>query len=247
MTAIPPSGAFAAISRHFSNARSHDAALLQVPEIAGDRNIWLTCAEAYAAVHGPNTTPARSSAVWRSAVRAAQEKGKYSDSSQMLLLWLALPHLTGAAHRISTRLRAHRADVESEMMVAFLERLASVDPESPLPANALITAARAAGWRFAREGLRERPVSYLENLVAHGDCLRSDTEPDSNSAPETTDITVDRPDSPDGLRTSLRFSVPTEMLKELGADHQHKAIRRRRKKSIKRPTRSVSLRRTRRR
>lgn len=134
-------------------------------------------------------------------------------TGKLLVIWLALPRLTGTVHRVCARLRADRSDVEAEMVLALLEELAAPDAASRVSDSSLIHAARTRAWRFARDGLRELPSAQIERVSQDRALTASAWEADA-PAEEGRDVRVDRPDSPDGLGAPLRFRVRPEQLRE---------------------------------
>ncbi|WP_328913037.1 MULTISPECIES: hypothetical protein [unclassified Streptomyces] len=210
MTFSTSSSAFAAVSRHFDDPRAReDVRLTVAPDGDGGQPLSLSPAEAREALYEPASDPALSAAIWQEALVRACADRTPGGSWQLLLIWLALPQLTGTAYRICGRLRADRADVESEMILALLEELRIADPATLPSAQALIKAARSHGWRFARAGLRERPSAHLENLA--DDSCRTVTGGE-NLEQQDFEVEVVRPDGPDGLRAPLRFPIPAERL-----------------------------------
>ncbi|WP_371516153.1 hypothetical protein [Kitasatospora sp. NBC_01300] len=143
--------------------------------------------------------------IWRRAVALAQH-----DSLAMAIgstevagwveavVWLALPRLRRVARQASARLGADRRDVESEIMLALIERLAEVSPDDPDVGPRLLSAADRRGWDFARRSASGgRPV---EDIVAVADARTSE------SAEDLWDLAITPPDRPDGLTAPLRLS-----------------------------------------
>jgi hypothetical protein len=212
MTPSFPRGVLTAVDRHFDDPRIRDEEQLTVtlPE-EGGRTARLSPAEAREAVDAPVADPELAAAVWQSALIEARTEQTPRGPAQLLLIWLLLPRLTGTARRICARLRADRADVESEMMLALLEEMPGIDLPGELAAQALVRAARSAGWRFARAAWREKPVSWMENVAdsaedVFDDSIAEDTE-DTAWYPQL-DVMVPRPAGPHGLRATLQVSAP---------------------------------------
>lgn len=242
-------GAFAAVIHHFENPHVKEEVLLTVDTEGNDEPIRLSPPEAREALYGPDAAPELATAVWKATLRAACAEATPHGPWQLLAIWLALPRLTGTAYRICGRLRVDRSDVESEMVLALLEELRTVDPESPLSAQTLIRAACGGGWRFARAALREAPSTHLEN-IAEGD-HRALTGGTAESLARQADfeLEVTRPEGAAGLNASLRFRVSTaqleeEVLRSL-TDHlgSHKVVSRTKHSGRKRRTGTMSLRR----
>ncbi|QNT92496.1 hypothetical protein HEP81_02170 [Streptomyces griseofuscus] len=210
------SSAFASVRRHFDDPRTSDAVFLLVPTDTDEADpVWLTAAETHEALYGPGSDPQFATAVWKEVIRAAQSDLTPDSTGKLLAIWLALPRLTGTAHRICTRLRADRSDVEAEMVLALLEKLADRDGASCLTDSSLLHAARARAWHLAREGLRELPSTQIERITEEHALTASGEEADAPAA-ESLDVRVDRPDGPDGLCAPLRFRVRPEHLRRQG-------------------------------
>ncbi|MCM3810763.1 hypothetical protein ND808_33795 [Streptomyces sp. DR7-3] len=205
---------FASVRRHFDDPRGGDAILVTVPtDTEGAEPVRLTAAETHDALYGPGSDPQFAAAVWKEVLSAALSDLAPHDTGKLLVIWLALPRLAGTVHRVCTRLRADRSDVEAEMVLALLEELAAPDAASRLNDSSLIHAAHTKAWRFARDGLRELPSTQVEHIAQDRALTASDGEVDA-PAEEGLDVQVDRPDGPDGLRTPLRFRVRPEHLRK---------------------------------
>ncbi|MFE3018924.1 hypothetical protein [Streptomyces sp. NPDC059256] len=200
--------------RHFDEPRVSDAVLVTVStDTEGAEPVRLTAAETHEALYGPDSDPQFAAAVWKGVLHTALSDCDPRATGKLLVIWLAMPRLTGTVHRICTRLRADRLDVEAEMVLALLEELAAPDVASGLSDSSLIHAARTRAWRFARGGLRELPSTQVEGIVQDRAVATFDRDADA-PAEEGLEVQVDRPDSPDGLRAPLRFRVRPEHLRK---------------------------------
>ncbi|MEE1845203.1 hypothetical protein ACIODX_15615 [Streptomyces sp. NPDC088190] len=212
----PHSSAFASVRRHFDDPRISDAVFVLVPTDADEADpVRLTAAETHEALYGPGSDPQFATAVWKEVIRTAQSDLTPDSTGKLLAIWLALPRLTGTVHRVCTRLRADRSDMEAEMVLALLEKLADRDGASCLTDSSLLHAARARAWHLAREGLRELPSTQIERITEEHALTASGEEADAPAA-ESLDVRVDRPDGPDGLCAPLRFRVRPEHLRRQG-------------------------------
>ncbi|WP_152529284.1 hypothetical protein [Nocardiopsis chromatogenes] len=206
------SSVFASVRRHFHAPWVDSAVLLTVPTDAERaEQVVLTAAGAHAALYGKGSAPQFAAAVWKEVLRTALSDNTSHDTGKLLLIWLALPRLTGTVHRVCARLRANRSDVEAEMILALLEELAAPDAASRLSDHSLICAARTRAWNYARDGHRELPSSQIESIAQDRALTASDGEA---GAPHVKglDVWVDRPDAPDGLRAPLCFRGRLEYL-----------------------------------
>ncbi|MFK0135710.1 hypothetical protein [Streptomyces murinus] len=208
------SSVFASVRRHFDDPRIADAVLVTVPVDAERAEpVRLTATEAHEALYGPGSDPRFAAAVWQKVLRTALRDLAPQGTGKLLVIWLALPRLTGTVHRVCTRLRADRSDVEAEMVLALLEELAAPDFASRLCDSSLIHAARARAWHFAREGLRELPSTAIERISQDRALTASGAAADA-PAKDVLDVRVERPDGPDGLCAPLRFRVRPEHLRK---------------------------------
>ena len=213
----PPHGsAFASVRRHFDDPRTSDAVFVLVPTDADEADpVRLTAAETHEALYGSDSDTQFANAVWKEVIRAAQSDLTPDNTGKLLAIWLALPRLTGTVYRVCTRLRADRSDVEAEMVLTLLEKLADRDSANCLTDSSLLHAARARAWHLAREGLRELPYTQIERITEEHALTASGEEADAPAA-ESLDVQVDRPDGPDGLCAPLRFRVRPEHLRRQG-------------------------------
>ncbi|MFD3520227.1 hypothetical protein [Streptomyces sp. NPDC058653] len=178
----------------------------------GARSVLLSPAEAREVTDGPATDPELAAAVWQSALAEARAEATSRGPGQLLLIWLLLPRLTGTARRICERLRADRADVESEMMLALLEEIPGVDLPGELAAQALIRAARSAGWRYARTRWREKSADWLENVADSARDALEESIVEEAERQLQFDMVVPPPAGTHGLRATLRVSAPAEQV-----------------------------------
>ncbi|MFD5552642.1 hypothetical protein ACFWIA_02245 [Streptomyces sp. NPDC127068] len=215
----PSSSMFASVSRHFDEPRVRDAVLVTVPPDAERTEpVRLTAAEAYEALYGPDSEPQFAAAVWKEVLRTAPTDVTPHGTGKLLVIWLVLPRLTGTVQRLCMRLRAERADVEAEMVLALLEELAAPDAASRLSDSSLVHAACAKAWRFTRDGLRDLPSSQVKPTAQDRALTASDGKADAPGG-ESLDVWVDRPDGPEGLRAPLHFRVrPDHLCKGAFAD-----------------------------
>jgi hypothetical protein len=208
-----PGSVFAAITRYFDDPRlREDVRLTVVPYGGSEQPVSLSLTEAREALYGSAADPVLAAAIWQQALNAAHAERPPSGFQQLLLIWLAVPQLTGTAYRICGRLRANLADVEAEMILAFLEGLRAAGPASPLSIQVLLKAARSSGWRFARTGLRESPSDRLENFAEDNPYAMVSSATECSGQQKGFEVQVARPDGPGGLHASLRFSVSAEHL-----------------------------------
>ncbi|WP_405570118.1 hypothetical protein OG418_36450 [Streptomyces phaeochromogenes] len=205
---------FASVRRHFDDPRVGESVLVTVPtDIEGAEPVRLTAVETYEALYGPSSDPQFAATVWQEVLSSALADLSPHGTGKLLAIWLALPRLTGTVHRVCTRLRADRSDVEAVMILALLEELAAPDAASHLSDSSLIHAARTKAWCFARDGLRELPSTHVERIAQERALTASDGEADALTQ-EGLDVRVDRPDGPDGLHAPLRFQVRPEHLRK---------------------------------
>ncbi|MFJ8841329.1 hypothetical protein ACIRFF_00325 [Streptomyces cyaneofuscatus] len=207
MTIANTSSVFAAVTRHFDNPRAMEAIRLTVVT-DNAAPVVLTPAQAREALYGPDHDPALVTQIWQVTMRAAAAEQGPAQTWRLLLVWLALPRLTGTAVRICRRLRADRADLEAEMVLALLEGLQGYEQPSADSVDSLLKAVRSRAWCLARSGAREFADDTLERLSdsrgvpCHG---TQDTE-----SVRSHQVEVTRHDQVGGLRAHLRFTVSPE-------------------------------------
>ncbi|MFI8432512.1 hypothetical protein ACIGJO_01970 [Streptomyces sp. NPDC079020] len=218
MTLLHPGGVFAAVTSHFADPRNAEDVRLTIgPERAP---LPLSPSEAHDALHGPDADPVLSAAIWREVIRAAQGGADPRGKWQLLLIWLLLPRLGGTVYRVSVRLRANRADLESEMVLALLEALEEQDPEFPGAADALASSARGSAWRYARSARRAVPVGHIESIAREdGHPGSADEDGAEDCAPFDWELEVSPPDGPDGFSAPWRITVTAAQVEQarLGA------------------------------
>ncbi|MCB5909661.1 hypothetical protein [Streptomyces pinistramenti] len=207
MTLLPPSGVFAVVRSYFADPQAVEHLRLTVATEHGP--VALSPAEAHSALYGAEADPAVGAGVWQAAIRAAQHDTEPQGPWRLLLVWLALPRLSGSVYRICTRLRAARSDTESEMVLALLETLPTVAPEDR---DVLLRAARSQAWRFARSARGLVPTAHIESMAT--DDRHPGADAPDDAADEEADgcsewhVEVTPPDGPAGLSAPLHFTVP---------------------------------------
>ncbi|MEV5883828.1 hypothetical protein AB0L74_14085 [Streptomyces sp. NPDC052020] len=164
-------------------------------------------------LHGDGANPAHAAPIWRDAIRAAQNEEAAHGPWQLLLMWLLLPRLTGTVHRITVRLGAGRTDLESEMVLALLDKLPAVGPDLPDAAEQLIHAARASAWRYARSERRTIPSAHIEAIATRRGHPGTGVgeEADAYDFVEYA-LEVVPPPGPTELRAPLRFTTSSAQL-----------------------------------
>lgn len=206
-------GAFAAVMARFADHRSTEQVVLRVIRLSADEPTPLSPAEAHAALYGDEADPSLAAPIWREAIRAAQEDQTSDGHWRLLAIWLALPRLTGTVRRIATRLRINRADLESEMILAFLERLPTVDPALPDAIDLLARAARSSAWRYARAGDRTVPSADIEAVAVRRGHLITDAGGGTDGHDsDAYELEISPPPESTGLRAGLRFAVSSRQV-----------------------------------
>ncbi|MDH6708574.1 hypothetical protein P3T27_005314 [Kitasatospora sp. MAA19] len=206
------------------HARVTSAAHLRpgaLPVEVGGETVHLDLPQARAALYEQPVDEALRNEVWRGAVALAQHDALAAaiGSTEVTgwveaVVWLALPHLGRIARQASARLGADRRDVESEVTLAIVERLAEVSADDPDVGMDLLRTAGRRGWEFARRSASGgQPV---EDIVAVADARTAE------SAEDFWELTITPPDRVDGLAAPLRLTsrstVEGARLSEL-ADH----------------------------
>ncbi|MDN3259332.1 hypothetical protein QWJ26_05795 [Streptomyces sp. CSDS2] len=207
MLLVAPGGVFAAVAAHVADPRFGDTALHV--QCGPDQDpVSLTPVEAHQALYGDPADQAQVTAIWRDVIRAAQSDDTPDRRWQMLLLWLALPRLAGTARRITRRLGVGSQDSEGEMVATLLERLPTVDPESPDAIGQLLRAARSSAWNYARSEARSFPCADMETVAArHARPEADDTHENEENDVDRVEWEMAPPPGPAGLRASLRGTV----------------------------------------
>ncbi|MFJ4967564.1 hypothetical protein [Streptomyces sp. NPDC088755] len=207
MTIANTSSVFASVTGYFDNPRAVESIRLTVvPDNAAP--IVLTPAQARDALYGPDRDPALATPIWQAVVRAAAAEHGPAETWRLLLVWLALPRLTGTAVRIRRRLRADRADLEAEMVLALLEGLQGDEQPSEDSVDGLLKAVRSRAWSLARVGAREFADDTLERLSdSHGVPYSATQDTESVRSHQ---VEVTRHEQVGGLRAHLRFTVSPE-------------------------------------
>lgn len=207
MTMANTSSVFAAVSRRFDDPGTTEAIRLTVVTDS-TTPLVLTPGQAREALYGPDRDPTLVTPIWQAVVRAAAAEHGPAGMGRLLLVWLALPRLNGTAARISRRLRADRADLEAEMVLALLEGLQGCEQPPADSVDGLLKAVCSRAWRLARSGAREFADDTLERL--------SDSRGVPCDGPQITErvrprqVEVTRHEQVGGLRAHLRFTVSPE-------------------------------------
>jgi hypothetical protein len=217
-------GVFAAVAAHVTDPRFGDHTVLHVRYGTDQGPVSLTPAEAHQVLYGDLADGSQAAAVWRNVIRAAQSDDTPGRQWQMLMLWLALPRLTGTARRIARRLQVGPQDAEGEMVATLLERLPTADPESPDAIGQLLRAARSSAWNQARSEARSFPYADMEAVAARHARLGAD---------DSQEYDIDRvegetasPPSPAVLRASIRVTASAAQVEGewLGALAKHLSL-----------------------
>ncbi|MBS2534367.1 hypothetical protein KGQ20_16475 [Catenulispora sp. NF23] len=144
-------------------------------------------------------------ALWSPAVRAAQNDQSPTGQHQLAAVWLALPLLRRAAGKIGTYLPVCRADLESELVTAFLASVAEVDTNDPDVSRWLARAVVNQGWRFAAAGSPERTTADIEAIADQRNLI--EPMPAELMAENLWELHVTGPAQPDRLAATIRFTT----------------------------------------
>ncbi|MFE4975522.1 hypothetical protein ACFRAR_25905 [Kitasatospora sp. NPDC056651] len=180
-----------------------------LPVEAGGETVHIDLPQARAALWERPVDGELSREVWRQAVALAQHDtlaaaiGSADVTGWVeAVVWLAMPRLQRVARQASSRLRADRRDVESELVTGIVEELALASPDDPDVGGRLLRAAARRGWDFARGAVEERPN---EDVVAIVDARGAET------IDEPWELVITPPDRATGLAAPLRFSSRSEI------------------------------------
>ncbi|AZM88874.1 MULTISPECIES: hypothetical protein [Streptomyces] len=154
-----------------------DAVDEQFGELApdGSRDLWIATAEgglslpvgeARAAALAVGGGDSMRRAVWAEVVRRARGEDSTGEPWSLFGVWLGLPVLRGLSFRVGRYARGERKDVESELLLGFVEAVRDADPEASDVGHALLVAAGRRAWAFAKSAERETAVEDTELLSA---------------------------------------------------------------------------------
>ncbi|KOX09750.1 hypothetical protein [Streptomyces sp. NRRL B-3648] len=194
MTSPPYSGLFARVERE--PASREPLTGLRLDDGSGAPGTGLTPAEARPLLYDRSASAARRDALWHQIAALAREDTD-GNGWRLAAVWLALPGLRRHAFAIVDRFGADRDDVEAEMLTAYLEALASIEPHTPDPGSVLLRSACTRAWNTARQARPERTVEDIQNTV--------DSRRDRGALWQAE---FDGTDRPDGLAATLRITVP---------------------------------------
>lgn len=161
MTCLSSSSIFTAIDEHFKTLTSaHDEPLLLTAgtDEAGDPHP-LTLLDARTIARDTTTTPEHRDTIWRELIHRARHT---PDPWRLAAVWMMLPGLSSAVHRISHNPRADIADLRSAVITGFLEALNSIDTEREDLGATLYRSAYSAGRAVCRTYGRELPTDEID-------------------------------------------------------------------------------------
>ncbi|MGK5553968.1 hypothetical protein ACSNOI_20340 [Actinomadura kijaniata] len=164
----------------------------------GDGHRYLTPEDAYIGVRGNGSEAPLRDAVWTVAIASALRERSDRDLARCFALWLGEPWIRRTTRFVTDRLRVDRADVEAELVAAFLEELPHSDPDLPGSGEALLRRMSRRVWPEARRGHREVAVADPGELV------RPDGSGDVSS--DGWELEINPPAGPTGLRASIRIT-----------------------------------------
>lgn len=100
----------------------------------------------------PGTAPEQRDAIWRDLVQRTRRE---PEPWRLAAVWVMLPGLRAAAHRLAQRTRLDIAEIRSALIAGFLEALGTIDPQRENLGSALYwssyTSARATCRAYGRE------------------------------------------------------------------------------------------------
>lgn len=147
-------------------------------------------------------------------IRTAQSDLTPDSTGKLLAIWLALPRLTGTVHRVCTRLRADRSDVEAEMALALLEKLTDQDGASRLTGSSLLHAARqSVASRPGRAAGASLHPGRTHHRGARSHCVRRGGGRSGGGEPERTGRPPGRPGRRADTRPVREHEFPCSVLR----------------------------------
>ncbi|MEV5376185.1 hypothetical protein AB0L26_09480 [Streptomyces nondiastaticus] len=201
MTSTDAEGVFALIGRELLGAPGGVRPSLTVA--FDQRTVRLSPEESRKALYGPERDEALGRAVWRQAVREAQQDPG-DGAGSLLVVWLALPGLYRSLHRILRRLRVEQDDLEAEAVLAVLTALGTADPEDPATGGLVIKEAVNRMWAYANRVKQEVPVV---DIAAFAEARNATAPPEVHPRPaDGWELHVTPPPCQDGLAATLRFA-----------------------------------------
>ncbi|MCX5411266.1 hypothetical protein [Streptomyces sp. NBC_00059] len=208
MTLLRFNGVFDSIGARIAEFDSGKAVSF---EALGSRGaVRISLRDARAALYGTERDEVLRDSIWRWAVECAQRDKTPEGLDRLLLLWLAVPGLYRTIRRVSSRLHIDRKDLEAEALLALLETLDAVDPNTSGLGRSLVGAACNRVWALARLSAAETSVADVASVAkGQGACplFGPETEPDPSA--ESWELRIHPPARPDGLAAAIRFTVPS--------------------------------------
>ncbi|MFC5753328.1 hypothetical protein [Actinomadura rugatobispora] len=164
----------------------------------GDGHRHLTPEEAYTEVRGDGVAAPLRDAVWAVAIASALRERPDRDLARCFALWLGESWIRRTTTFVTDRLRVDRADVEAELVAAFLEELPHSDPDHSGSGETLLRRMSRRVWPEVRRGHREVAVADPRGLAG----------PDSpGDVPgDAWELEISPPPSPTGLRAPIRIT-----------------------------------------
>jgi DNA-directed RNA polymerase specialized sigma24 family protein len=147
------------------------------------------------AVLDHNTSSAYRDAVWGELMRRTRAGDQIW---QEIAIWMMVPKLRAIARRICRGAPMELSDVQSEVILGFIEGLRTIDPSSENLEWLLRRAASHRGWHVREQRRNEIPVEDI-NLVA-GRPVNGDQVGDPPVAPVHADIIAGTSEDADSRR-----------------------------------------------
>lgn len=162
MSLLRTSDIFDAIEMHISGLLPEP--LLNIHPSGQSEKQILDLDQARKAVFDPETDESVREAIWRQVVRLAQEQseGEHEPSWQLIAAWMVIPALRRTVSRLVHRFRVDRGDAQSEMLLAAIEAVHSVDRGRPELGTFLCRQACSGGWRARKHTSPETPVEDID-------------------------------------------------------------------------------------
>lgn len=160
------SSIFIAIEQHFTTLTAHlrEPLTLPLPDTSGDEESRLTLPEARDLTRDTTAPLEQRDQIWRELVLRSR---RTPEPWRLAAVWMMLPGLKSAAHRISRTARLDITDLRSAVITGFLETLATIDPHRPNIGSALYWSAYTAGRATCRPGRHDEPSDEIDRITAH--------------------------------------------------------------------------------
>jgi hypothetical protein len=168
MTCLNSPSIFTAIEEHFTTLTSslREPLIVAPSDAEVDEPRRMTLQDARTIARDRGAAPEERDAIWRELLHRARRE---PEPWRLVAVWVMLPGLRAATHRVAQGTRLDIADIRSALIAGFLEALEAIDPQRENLGSTLYWSSYNAARTACRAHGRELPTEEVDRAAEPDD------------------------------------------------------------------------------